>query len=276
MDVLNIGVGLQGPETPALLAAAEEAQRHGVLTVSPPVANGGSHAASWLPGAFRVDAAVVAGKYDYFYDPGSEVQFLARGNRQLLRWGGGEEMISGSGLAAAHISAILVLILEAFPGISQHDLSQVLLANSLKDPPQRWSASSVPLPPRVPHPGTHVRLVDLHDQQDLTWVGSAVIYPFNKEMHSLVRGRDLLRFGIHSVVDVPGGLGVGKDCSEVIGGPPTGITVSSDLRSALVDADTLVLGYLDQVSAILQRDVFAEALDFPRRGFKPLALASQL
>ena len=56
-------------------------------------------------------------------------------------------------------------------------------------------------------------------QEDYAWIKKAVLYPYNKEMHSLVRYRDLLAFEIVGVADPIGKGMVGKDAGKVIGEP---------------------------------------------------------
>ena len=105
------------------------------------------------------------------------------------------------------------------------------------------------------------RLTELHDQNDLQWIHRGVVYPFNKEMHSLARGCDLLSFELAHVVDVVGGRNIGKDSGEAIGAVCSGVIVEKDLEGCLSDVDTVALGYLDRIGRIKKRDHLKEVLE---------------
>ncbi|MDE2954622.1 MAG: DUF1611 domain-containing protein, partial [Gemmatimonadota bacterium] len=81
---------------------------------------------------------------------------------------------------------------------------------------------------------------------------------YNKEMHSMVRYRDLLAFEIVGVADPIGKGMVGKDAGKVIGEPQANLRISPNIRRAIADADTLILGYMDQLSRIRKRDLLRE------------------
>ena len=86
----------------------------------------------------------------------------------------------------------------------------------------------------------------------------AALYPYNKEMHSLVRYREMLDFEIVGVGDPLGkGMG-GKDAGKVIDAPVANLRISPNIRRAMADADTLILGYVDQLSRVRKRDLLRE------------------
>ena len=85
-----------------------------------------------------------------------------------------------------------------------------------------------------------------------------MLYPYNKEMHSLVRYRDLLAFEIVGIADPIGKGMVGKDAGKVIGEPQVNLRISPNIRRALADADTLILGYVDHLARIRKRDLLRE------------------
>ena len=223
--------------------------------------NGGQRSyPSSLPDVFGVAAGKVRGKHSYYFDPDQEVQFVARGDPQRLDWiDGGQVFTGGTSFAAPHITGILALLLQQYPGIQRGELLEVLKAHSL---PQRPPPSEQQDSPFSARPAAHnnVRLRDVCSQNDVRWINKAVIYPYNKEMHGLVRFRDLLPFDITHVVDVAGKRMTGKDSGEAIGAEKSGIMVQRKLEECLPDVDTLVLGYVDELSRIKKRDVLAEIL----------------
>ena len=92
------------------------------------------------------------------------------------------------------------------------------------------------------------------------WIGKAALYPYNKEMHGFVRYLDQLAFEIVGIADPVGKGLVGKDAGEAVGIPPVGIRIAPRLPEALEGADTLVLGYVDELGRIAKRDVLRESI----------------
>ena len=71
--------------------------------------------------------------------------------------------------------------------------------------------------PMLSQKNSDIKFSDIYQQNKVQWIKEAAIYPFNKEMHSLIRFQDLLPFQISHVVDVIGKRTIGKDSGEVIG-----------------------------------------------------------
>ncbi|MCX8167269.1 MAG: hypothetical protein N3E37_05470, partial [Candidatus Micrarchaeota archaeon] len=70
------------------------------------------------------------------------------------------------------------------------------------------------------------------------YVKKAVIYPYNKIAHAIVRFRDMLWYEIVGVVDFD--CHIGKDAGDVINIGETGITITDNLEEALQDADSII------------------------------------
>ncbi len=67
----------------------------------------------------------------------------------------------------------------------------------------------------------------------------AVLYPFTKSTHALIRFRELLDYKITSVIDFA--FSIGEDAGEVIQYKQAGILITSDVDKALEEADILIL-----------------------------------
>ena len=65
---------------------------------------------------------------------------------------------------------------------------------------------------------------------------------------------------IVGVADPVGKGLVGRDAGAAIGIDPVGIHVEPRLENALQDADTLILGYVDQLARIRKRDLLRESI----------------
>jgi uncharacterized NAD-dependent epimerase/dehydratase family protein len=86
------------------------------------------------------------------------------------------------------------------------------------------------------------------------------LYPYNKEMHAFVRFPELLDFEVVGVADPLGKGLVGQDAGTAIGIDPTGVRIAARLADALAGADTLILGYVDELGRIAGRDVLRDSI----------------
>lgn len=84
-----------------------------------------------------------------------------------------------------------------------------------------------------------------------------IIFPYNKEMHSMVRFYDILKCKIIGVVDFPISKQINKDAGMCIGTKELGITVEGNFDRALnlLDVDTVILGDLSEVSRIYGKNL---------------------
>lgn len=263
IQVINLSLGTTDTEqAEQLMSACDFAKQQGVIVVAATSNDDQVSYPASFPSVLGVTGGKVRGIYDYYYDPDLPIQFVARGDRQRLNWINGRQVfLGGTSFAAPHITAIVALLLEKFPGISITDLSDLLVRHSLPTSP--------PLVDGLKYYGFNnepgkikkkTRLSKVCSQNDIDWIQRAVLFPFNKEMHSLVRFHDLLPFEISYVVDAIGKRNIGKDCGDILGIQKTGFIVQKDVEQCLADGDTLILGYLDELSRITRRDLMAEML----------------
>ncbi len=213
---------------------------------------------------FGVTGGKISGKYDYYFDGSRSVQCIARGDRQRLDWLNGQKIfMGGTSFAAPHMTGIIALILQKYPGISYQELSEMLTKYSLKEEPKLANSNELYQGPAMPiiQNQSALKLSEIHQQNDISWIQKAVIFPYNKEMHSLVRFRNLLSFEIKNIVDVVGKKTIGKDSGQVIGAEESGIVVQKQLEYCLEESDTIILGYLNELSRIKRRDMIKEVLE---------------
>ena len=248
MDLVNLSLGTtEVGHRDALEEVCQEAVDQGVLLVAAEHEEGRESWPALLPQVIGVGAGKVRGLYKYHYRVGAAIECLARGDPQRLCWLEPREvLLGGTSFAAPHISGLLALIREAHPCVSLEQMRALLQAN----------ANLEPAPPKATRPS------EPHGTEDsFAWIGKAALYPYNKEMHALVRARDLLGFEIVGVAD-PAGKGlVGKDAGKAIGLPQVGLRIVPRLAVALKEADTLIVGYVDELGRIRSRDVLREAVE---------------
>lgn len=203
-----------------------------------------------LPEVISVGAGGPAEPPGYQYRPGRQPECQARGGLQRVCWRGGERILAtGTSYAAAHITGLVALIRQAHPGAGIEAVRGLLHAG----PP--WGVAVAPVRRPVPRPR-----IQAPGASRLPWLRAAALYPFNKEMHALVRGRDLLPFELVGVADPPGRGLVGRDAGQVLGLPPAGLEIRGRIEAALAGADTLVLGCVDGLSQVAGRDLVRECV----------------
>jgi peptide maturation system protein (TIGR04066 family) len=99
------------------------------------------------------------------------------------------------------------------------------------------------------------------EQKDFSWIKKACVFPYNKEMHALVRARELLSFELCVIVDPIGKGLVGKDAGECIGIGKNGLTIKSKLEDALPEVDTLILGHINELGRAFNKNLFRDLIE---------------
>lgn len=78
-----------------------------------------------------------------------------------------------------------------------------------------------------------------------------IVFPYNKEMHSIIRFSSVLKCKIVAVVDFPFSRQVKKDVGKCIGLEQYGLNVESSFEKAMkLKSDTVLLGDLSEISSI--------------------------
>lgn len=135
MQIVNMSVGTDTPSD-ALHAAVKEAYRAGILMIAA-AGNDGSDNSVDYPGAYPEVIAVGAvddkDKLASFNSKGREVQVLAPGTA-ILSTGlmGGLQKMSGTSMAAAHVTGVASLVLQKRPKMDPLALGRHLIATAEK------------------------------------------------------------------------------------------------------------------------------------------------
>ena len=244
MDVVNLSLGTIDPASKRPLAEiCRKAVAANLILVGSQHNEGLESYPAELADVIGVTWGKIYDRYGYYYRPGQAIECVARGDQQRLCWlNGGETITGGTSFAAPHVSAIVALIRQHFPKAGLTPVREILAANALE--------SEDLGPVTVERPGF----------PSYEWIGRAALYPYNKEMHALVRHARHLHFTIAGIADPVGKGLVGKDAGAVIGVEPLGVRIVPKLGDALEGADTLVLGYVDQLSRLGKKDLLREAI----------------
>ena len=252
VDIINLSLGTTDAQIKRrLMEVCQRATEKGIAIVAAEHNAGQESYPAHFSNVIGVKAGTIKGRYDYLFRAGEPIECIAPGTAQRVLWAGGREhIVEGSSFAAPHIAGILALIKQAFPKADLDEMKRVLAANRAARQKRPSSRRTRAQPRRAKAPQAF----------DPTAIKRAAIYPYNKEMHSLVRFRDLLDFEIVGIADPVAKGYVGKDAGEAIGIPPVGIRIQPRFREVLKDADTLILGYVDELSRITKRDVLRESI----------------
>lgn len=246
LDLLNLSLGTIQPEGIAdLQATCREATAAGLILVAAAHEEGLTSYPASFPEVIGVRGSAFSQPHGYYYREGEPSECVARGEVQRLCWLGGREVLmGGNSFAAAQLSGLVALIRQALPGANLDTVRRALKVNALPEEPR--SPAPAPMPQR---------------ENPFAWLHRAALYPFGKEMHALVRFADLLPFRIAGIAD-PAGRGLaGKDAGEVLGLGACGLRIAPRLEAVCRDADTLILGHVDQLGRLQRRDLLRESVE---------------
>ena len=251
MDVVNLSLGTTDVTfKKSLQKVCCQAVDAGVILVAAESNDGSESYPAVFPEVIGVTGGAIYEPDGFYYRKDQRIECVARGDEQRVCWLNGKHiMTGGNSFAAPHITGIIARLLEQHPKCSVQDIRLLLQKKSLNEISQGQNKSKS---------GLQSHQKDF--QEDYSYIKKAVLYPYNKEMHSMVRYRDLLAFEIVGVADPIGKGMVGKDAGKVIGEPVANLRISPNIRHTMADADTLILGYVDQLSRIRKRNLLREYL----------------
>ena len=210
MDMVNLSLGTTDVTFKASLQKiCRKAVDAGVILVAAESNDGGESYPAVFPEVIGVTGGAIYEVDGFYYRKDQRIECVARGDEQRVCWLNGKHiMTGGNSFAAPHITGIIAHLLEQHPKCSVQDIRVLLQEKALREIPQDQNKFKSDRQ-------THRK----DFQEDYAWIKKAVLYPYNKEMHSLVRYRDLLAFEIVGVADPIGKGMVGKDAGKVIGEP---------------------------------------------------------
>lgn len=239
-DIINLSLGVSNCENKeALYDACQRLADRGTIIVSA-FNNDGSIS---YPAAFNNVVGVTSGdfcfntnEFEYFDD--NVLNIAAKGGIQRLYWIEPQYIfLSGNSFACAHVTNKIIEfiyrgikgyqdILGEFKKISkiQHRSNN----NSLKH-----SANAIPFQ-----------------------IGKAALFPFNKEMHSLVRFDRLLDFEVAEIFDTKYSMYIGSTTNHILKiNNPINNTIKNINDANYDKFDTLILGHVNEIINITKYDI---------------------
>ncbi len=239
--VINISLGMKVCEDLSeLYNICSEISNSGILIVSA-FDNEGCHS---YPAAFdcvigvdsRNDLKSIS-EFDYVEN--SPINILAKGNLQrLMVKGRGNLLIGGSSISCAYITATLA---NELTGKLDTESALAYL---------KKESRNVYSPKKVEDTLTN----------KLFEINNALVFPFSKEAHAFVRFSDMMSFTVKGYYDVRRSGKVGRKLSSYYETTNTNEAIMDIEKVDFEGIDTIILGYLDELNSVLQRDYRKELI----------------
>lgn len=241
-DVINLSLGICLCEhRQALYDACARLDQRGTVILS---AYDNGEAVSY-PAAFSNVIGVTSGNRcrkpgDFEFQEDTLVNLAAKGSIQRLAWASPDYLLlGGNSFACAHAAV------RAAAYIAEG-------ARSRREVLERFRDDAV------------IRRGELKKRREppaLFPISRAALFPFGKEMHSLLRFHDLLSFQIVDVYDVKHTATVGATVRHLMKEQDIPDLVIKNIETIKWDNfDTLILGHLDTLSQLIQQEDLAARL----------------
>ena len=193
-----------------------------------------------FPAAFTNVIGVTTGQscirvngFEYIQD--TVVNLGAKGDIQRLAWNNPDYiMLGGNSFACAHVTVqIAKFIAEGINGFDS-------IMNAFKNIAKKQYFNTHE---SIPGSGNNLPFS----------IEKAVLFPFNKEMHSLIRYSSDLKFQIVGVYDSKYSANVGSTTSHIMKSDVKCLPIQNVAMMKWDEFDTLILGHLDEMSNLINK-----------------------
>jgi uncharacterized NAD-dependent epimerase/dehydratase family protein len=244
VDIVNLSLGLSMCEYPErLLEVCASLSRKGTILISA-FDNAGAFS---YPAAFENVIGVTAGRDclrvdDFEYIDDRIVNIGAKGGIQRLAWDKPDYiMLGGNSFACAHVTVQTALFMDK--GIRGFDaILEAFKGKAIR----RYAFAAAPF--------------SQNRGQRKPEIKKAVLFPFFKEMHSLIRFSDILDFEIVGVYDSKYSANVGAAASHIMKDTVQSLVIKNIDHIEWDMFDTLIIGHLDEMSALINKAELREHL----------------
>jgi uncharacterized NAD-dependent epimerase/dehydratase family protein len=236
-DIINLSLGISiCEEIDRLYSVCKALTESGTIIVSA-FDNTGSIS---YPAAFENVIGVTSGQScfrinDFEYIQDTIVNLGAKGDIQKLAWNNPDYiLLGGNSFACAHVTVQVAKLM--FDGI--FGLDNILQV--FKDKAKKHYLNE--------------SMISLKNNQSIPFlIKKAVIFPFNKEMHSLIRFAPDLKFEIVGVYDSKYSANVGSTTDHIMKSEVRSIPIQNIAQIKWDSFDTLILGHLDEMSSLINK-----------------------
>ena len=174
---------------------------------------------------------------EFYYCEDENINILGYGNIQKLAWVNPSTIIlGGNSFACAHITGIIA------KEFINKEIKFEKVKIYLKENSTRIIKS---------------KNINLHNKENKIFeIEKAILFPFNKEMHSLIRYSDMLDFKITGVYDTKYSFNVGATTTHIMKDENVEeIKIKNYLEIDWDSFDTLILGHTDELSELIKVDL---------------------
>lgn len=242
IDIVNLSLGISVLENySGLYEVCDKLSSKGVIIVSA-FDNRGSFS---YPAVFNNVVGVTIGYCcnrlnDFEYVDDDIINIAAKGTIQRVAWANPDYiMLAGSSFACAHVTVQIARFLSE--GLKTRE--EILL---------KFKEISI---------NEHaIKRASVNNNMDLT-IRQAVIFPFNKEMHSLIRYSGLLPFDIVDVYDIKYSATIGATTSHLMkDNAVKKLTIKNINDIDWTSFDTLILGHTDELSSLINKSNYKKEI----------------
>lgn len=195
------------------------------------------------PSVIGVDYDLGKGnRFQYKYLKNSPVNILVSYSEQHVCWKDGlKKSVNGNSFIAPHISARILQYRSKNPDCTREQVMQYLENNASSIVSFEIPTASV----STPFP-----------------IHKAVVFPFNKEIHAIVRFEQLLSFEITDYFDVKYLGNINRSVSDIFNNVQSRHTVKNiEMLDWNTNFDTLILGHTDLIEQLTQRQYARTLID---------------
>jgi len=241
-DIIHLSCGVLAHDIPLLYSVCKKITDSGTIMIAAYDNEGVVSYPAVFDNVIGVDwSRYCSDGMEYYFVEGSPINILGLGAMQYLPWKNGEyKYVAGASFAAPYITGIVARMLEArIPPIDIVDT----LKKSSRDVICIHNEHYCP------------------DNQELK-IQKAILFPYNKEIQTLSVYEELLTFQVEGIYDLPCFRNVGRYCKDIIqyGDSERIIESYKDIKWE-DDFDTVILGHVDIVSRIVNKDILKTILE---------------
>ncbi len=183
------------------------------------------------PNCYRID--------DFTYFEDNIVNIGAKSDLQRLAWHNPPYIfLEGNSFACAHVTVQTALFMNEG-------------AKTLRDILDKFKEKSI-----ITYSDSYIT----NDKISLFNITKAVLFPFNKEMHSLIRFKDLLSFDIVDVYDSKYSFNVGSNTAHIMKSNVESYKIKSINSIDWNTFDTIILGHLDKLSSLINKNNYIQEI----------------
>lgn len=236
--ILNMSFGIsQISNLEYLKQKIDKIQKKGTFIISAFQNTGAISYPANFENVIGVDSDIsIKNQYDFKYIENSVVNIRAKSIPQRLHWLDNKYIIdSGASYATAHITAIVAKIIQ-----KNLNISLIELKNKLKILCKEKIIIKKSEPIKKP----------------LFKINNAIVFPLNKEIHALIRYREMLDFEIVGIFSSKYLGYINKPVNNIIKNiNDTSIIKNVESINWKENFDTLILGHTDKIENLIGKDI---------------------